>query len=266
VEQQEIGKKIGSGAQSKIYEWADGKVIKLCVPGIPKFVVEHEYNATKFAHDNGIPSPVVEEIIEHNGQYGFVMERILGKNMGQTFFSKPWTTDYYARVMAELHVKVNSVDVPESAASVRNEVTWWINGAKMIPQSMKDAALRVMERLPDMDSLCHMDLHPMNILLSTRGPLLIDWSGGAKGDPMADVARTWILNAFISAPWPIPEIFGAWFRHFFNVYLEHYKTLADFHEDRYEQWKIPIAVGRFHHERLPGVRRTILKWLGEKLR
>jgi len=259
------GKKIGSGAQAKIYEWADGKVVKLFGADMPQRAVKHEYNIMKFALDNGIPCPILDGIIEYNGQSGFVMEKILSKNMGQAFFSKPWTTDYYARVMAELHVKVHSVKVPVPVNSIRDEVTWWINGARMIPQYMKDAAWRVLDRLPDDDSLCHMDLHPMNILISTRGPLLIDWTGGAKGDPMADVARTWLLNSFISAPWPIPEIFGAWFRHFFNVYLEHYQSLADFNEERYEQWKIPIAVGRFHHERIPGVRRNILKWLGEKL-
>jgi aminoglycoside phosphotransferase (APT) family kinase protein len=265
VETRKPGRKIGSGAQAKIYEWGDGKAVKLFGAGIPKFVIEHEYNITKFAYDNGVPSPAPDGLIEYNGQYGFVMEKISGKNMGQAFFSKPWTTDYYARVMADLHIKVNSVKVPGPVNSVRNEVTWWINGARIVPQNIKDAALRVMDRLPDGDSLCHMDLHPMNILISTRGPLLIDWSGGAKGDPMADVARTWLLNSFISAPWPVPEIFGAWFKHFFNVYLERYKTLADFNEDRYEQWKIPIAVGRFHHERIPRVKQQILGWLEEKV-
>jgi hypothetical protein len=38
-----------------------------------------------------------------------------------------------------------------------------------------------------------MDLHPLNVLLSKNGPVVIDWPNAGRGEPAIDVAATWIL-------------------------------------------------------------------------
>jgi aminoglycoside phosphotransferase (APT) family kinase protein len=38
-----------------------------------------------------------------------------------------------------------------------------------------------------------MDLHPLNVLMSKDGPVVIDWPNAARGNPSVDVAVTWIL-------------------------------------------------------------------------
>jgi aminoglycoside phosphotransferase (APT) family kinase protein len=38
-----------------------------------------------------------------------------------------------------------------------------------------------------------MDLHPLNVIMSPRGPIVIDWPNARRGDPMADVALTYAL-------------------------------------------------------------------------
>jgi aminoglycoside phosphotransferase (APT) family kinase protein len=40
-----------------------------------------------------------------------------------------------------------------------------------------------------------MDLHPLNILVGRSGPVVIDWTNAASGDPAVDVAVTWVLIA-----------------------------------------------------------------------
>ena len=39
----------------------------------------------------------------------------------------------------------------------------------------------------------HGDLHPMNVILTDRGPVVIDWEGARIGPRDADVAITWML-------------------------------------------------------------------------
>jgi aminoglycoside phosphotransferase (APT) family kinase protein len=39
----------------------------------------------------------------------------------------------------------------------------------------------------------HLDLHPLNVMLTKKGPVVIDWTGAARGDPAADVALAWVL-------------------------------------------------------------------------
>jgi len=40
-----------------------------------------------------------------------------------------------------------------------------------------------------------MDLHPLNVILSSEGPIVLDWTNAVGGDPIVDVVATWALLA-----------------------------------------------------------------------
>jgi aminoglycoside phosphotransferase (APT) family kinase protein len=42
-------------------------------------------------------------------------------------------------------------------------------------------------------SLLHRDLHPGNVIRSPAGPVVIDWTNAAAGDPAFDVALVWVI-------------------------------------------------------------------------
>jgi aminoglycoside phosphotransferase (APT) family kinase protein len=44
-------------------------------------------------------------------------------------------------------------------------------------------------------ALLHLDLHPLNVLLSPTGPVVIDWTNARAGEPPLDVALTWVIAA-----------------------------------------------------------------------
>ena len=44
-------------------------------------------------------------------------------------------------------------------------------------------------------ALLHLDLHPENVILTQRGPVVIDWPNAARGPGAADVAHTWVVLA-----------------------------------------------------------------------
>jgi aminoglycoside phosphotransferase (APT) family kinase protein len=54
----------------------------------------------------------------------------------------------------------------------------------------------------DADVLLHRDLHPQNVILTGRGPMIIDWEGAARGPAMADVGLTWVIVGFSDVPLP----------------------------------------------------------------
>jgi aminoglycoside phosphotransferase (APT) family kinase protein len=39
----------------------------------------------------------------------------------------------------------------------------------------------------------HLDLHPLNVIIGRQGPVVIDWTGACRGDPVVDVALAWVL-------------------------------------------------------------------------
>ena len=47
--------------------------------------------------------------------------------------------------------------------------------------------------IDDGDRLVHLDLHPMNVIMTASGPVVIDWTNAARGDPLVDVAMTIVL-------------------------------------------------------------------------
>lgn len=49
-------------------------------------------------------------------------------------------------------------------------------------------------------ALLHRDLHPANVILSPAGPVVIDWTNAAAGDPAVDVAIVWVIATSLGEP------------------------------------------------------------------
>jgi aminoglycoside phosphotransferase (APT) family kinase protein len=47
--------------------------------------------------------------------------------------------------------------------------------------------------MPEGDRLCHGDFHPINVLGEISRPVVIDWPDACRGDPAADVCRSYLL-------------------------------------------------------------------------
>jgi len=54
------------------------------------------------------------------------------------------------------------------------------------------------------DAIVHLDLHPGNVLLSSGGPVVIDWTNVRRGLAEVDVAVTWILMGAFERERPAP--------------------------------------------------------------
>ncbi len=117
-----------------------------------------------FARDAGLPVP---RVVESAGA-DIVMERLDGPTMLEAAAARPWTLLSHARTLADLHAAVHGVAAPE-----------WLEPAKTGAG----------------DRLVHLDLHPLNVIVTAHGPVLIDWSNAGAGRTADDVAVTWLLLA-----------------------------------------------------------------------
>ena len=64
-----------------------------------------------------------------------------------------------------------------------------------MPGCLAELHARLHRIPPEGDRLVHLDLHPGNVLLARRGPVVIDWTNASGGDPALDVALTWVICA-----------------------------------------------------------------------
>ena len=76
--------------------------------------------------------------------------------------------------------------------------------ADLTPEEASATLVNLHKRLHELPSrigpgrLLHMDLHPGNVILTERGPVVIDWSNTREGDPDLDLAVTALLLAMVS--------------------------------------------------------------------
>jgi aminoglycoside phosphotransferase (APT) family kinase protein len=69
-----------------------------------------------------------------------------------------------------------------------------------LSQETKSTILASLGELPNGNVICHGDFHPKNVLITTEGPVIIDWADATLGHPLADVDRR--RSEWESVFWP----------------------------------------------------------------
>ncbi|MGI9244709.1 MAG: phosphotransferase [Verrucomicrobiales bacterium] len=159
-----LGEKIAEGRDTEIYSHGPGKVIRIARSG-RSLVGEAELMS--YVHSHGYPVPEVHDA----GEGYLVMDLVEGPTMIQ--HALPFGIRAAAKMLAELHQQLHRIEAPHS---LKEEAG--IAGDKVL----------------------HGDLHPLNVLISPEGPVVIDWSNACRGDPAFDLADTWVLFACADPP------------------------------------------------------------------
>jgi len=200
-----LGGLVARGLTSEVYALGSDRVVKLYLPWMRRSKVEHEFSVTRALHAAGLPVPKPFEILEIDDRLGIVLERINGISMLRHTIKRPWRLIQAARELAGLHAKLHAQSAPENLPTQRAQIEKWIASGTDLTAAESTAAARALEKIRDGDAVCHGDFHPENVLITSNGPVIIDWTTGTRGDPIGDVARTvsLIRRAEIPADWPI---------------------------------------------------------------
>ena len=238
--------KLGEGREAEIFAWDDHSVLRLMRNAAFGERLEKEAAALRVARDGGLPVPSPGELIQLDGRPGLVMQRIDGPDLITAVGRKPWLIVRYARTLGRLHVQMHRIEAP-TLASTKVVLAERIGMAKL-PARTAEAALRMLEGLPDGRKLCHGDFHPGNILVDDRGPFVIDWANSSRGDPDSDVARTLLLLELAvipdTFPWLVRTMTMTGRRFFLSGYLRAYRKARPFDPSTSERWKIVQAAAR----------------------
>jgi aminoglycoside phosphotransferase (APT) family kinase protein len=236
---------VGQGRTAEIYVWGNTQILKLFRRGWPLSVVEQEAHISRIVHEMELPVPAIEGMIEVDGRYGILFERIDGPSMLRQLGAKPWTAIQLLHGFADLHVRMHAHTVREFP-SQRQHLTHLIEQASPLPAEWSAAALTVLNQLPDGNCLCHGDYHPDNVLMSPHGPIIIDWSEATSGNPIADVARTSLIFR-LGAPPPggmSPLLIGPARAFAHATYVRRYMKRYPAIRAELAAWHLPIAVAR----------------------
>jgi aminoglycoside phosphotransferase (APT) family kinase protein len=160
---------IARGRAADLFAAGPGRVLRRYRPG-EGGDVELEAAVMEHARRHGFPVPAVH----HAGGRDLILERLEGTTMLADLAHRPWLVRRHGQTLAELHRRLHAIPAPP----------------------------RLRARFHRGEQLVHLDLHPDNVMLTPRGPVVIDWSNASRGEPADDVATTWVILTTSQIPGP----------------------------------------------------------------
>lgn len=148
---------LASGRDADVFDLGDGRVLRRHKDGRP---ATKQAELLAYAASHGYPVPALHDASGPD----LVLEKLDGPEMQQLL--TPENLDEMAIVLAGLHRRLHGIPPMPGLGS----------------------------RFGEPASLLHLDLHPRNVLMTSRGPVVIDWANAANGPGQADVALMWVIG------------------------------------------------------------------------
>jgi aminoglycoside phosphotransferase (APT) family kinase protein len=155
------GPLVGVGRAADVYAIGADRVLRRA--RFPGYDSAREAAVMRHLAGHGYPVP---EVFDADGT-DLVMERLDGRDMLADLGKRPWLARRYGRLLADLHNALHQIPAP---AGIRH-------------------------RFGPGDTVMHLDLHPGNVMLTARGPVVIDWPNASAGPGGADVAMAYLVMA-----------------------------------------------------------------------
>jgi serine/threonine protein kinase len=257
---------IAYGRQAEIFALEEGRVLKLFLGHWPE-AARHEFAISKSAYLQGARTPQPLEVVEKDGRPGIVFEKVDGPSLLRLLGTRPWQVQSLGREFAKLHHTVHRCKAPE-LPSARIELEKIIRSRQQLSPAIKATLLKLLETLPDGDSLLHGDFHPDNVMVTSHGMVIIDWPNAARGCPLADVARTTIT---LRVGEPVGKIslglliLSRFLRGIFRTaYVREYFRDSLFSENDLRPWEVILAAQRIG-DRIPGEEDKLIRFIERNL-
>ena len=154
------GELVGVGRAADVYALGPDRVLRRV--RYAGYDSEREARAMRHLAGHGYPVPAVYDADGTD----LVMERLDGRDMLADLGKRPWLARRYGRLLAQLHNRLH--------------------------RSRRPPLRRL---FGPADTVMHLDLHPANIMLTSRGPVVIDWANASAGPGGADVAMAYLIMA-----------------------------------------------------------------------
>lgn len=153
---------IAQGRSADVFDLGDGRVLRRYRGSMDAAL---EARAMLHLEEHGFAVPHVFDV---DGPE-LVLERVQGGTLYDEMLHEPAQFLRYGRLLGELHERLHRLPAPG-----------WLSGG-----TTADGEDEVM---------VHRDLHPQNVILSERGPVVVDWRSVGAGRASVDAAIAVILT------------------------------------------------------------------------
>ncbi len=247
-----LGAKLGGGKAADVHAWGADKVVKLYGADVPDRRIKLEASNALTLHAAGLPVPRFFEQVQFARRRGSVFERIEGRSISASLRKNPFRFFQLAGRFAAVHRLIHRTERSELPL-LSEHLRRVISHASALSPAQQEQLTSLLESLPAGASVCHFDFHPGNVILSPRGPVVLDWGSARCGNPLADVARTCVLSATDHLSAPAAPMTKIWNDGFKQAYLHYYFDGATQTRNELARWIAILAAAGL---RKAGMRET----------
>lgn len=134
-----------------------------------------------------------------------MFDRVNQASFAEQMVNNPDDVPRILECMVRLHMRIHTHGAIQFAG-LKVRLATNIAVATLLDYRRKQDLLAGIADMPDGDRLCHGDFHPMNILGEASQPVIIDWPDARRGDPAADVCRSYLLMKLHAAEIAMPYL------------------------------------------------------------
>ena len=275
-----IGKCVGSGGCSEVFEWGNEKVIKLYRSNTTRNAAEREFINSMAAWESGLPVPRPYKLVDMDGRPCVIFERITGETLKDRFFAQLYSSnnaklplsdndkalldheDNDMRIIARLLYEVHKRSIPGVSTNQRNSLKHSISWPTYLTPGERQAVCEYLDSLPEMSCLCHGDPNPNNIIMRDGKPVIIDWMNATIGNPGADIAEFIIMFRYAILPVDTPsfiiDFFNAVRETIIAIFLDEYTKLSGMKHEDIDAWILPVAARKLSADAISEEEKSIL--------
>lgn len=247
MQQATVGAFVASGRTSEVFAYGIDSVVKVPRPGVPAEWSEQEARFTDAVRSRGVPAAQVRDIVDVGGRPSIVFERLDGVSMWQRMLDNPSDAPALARELAAIHLDIFRAGPPVGVPDLVHRMSSKVDIVAQLSEDERSEAIGMIRGLPRGASLLHGDLHPGNVLMTSQGPVVIDWFDSAIGHPVADIVRSSLLMRANGRGVALPHMPGATaaaLAPMLGHYLDGFRGPLVHEAERLSRWEATVAVSR----------------------
>ena len=167
-------------------------VLKIFGPSYKVSAVLNEAMNEARAAETGLPVARVLEVLKVRDQWCIRREWVEGKTLAETMAADKKNLLRYLKEFVAIQCEIFS-KTSERMGNLAEKLDKQISASVLPKETRYDLHMRL-QSMPRGKALCHGDFNPTNVIITPNGEWrVIDWSHVRLGDPLADVARTYLL-------------------------------------------------------------------------
>ena len=266
----ELGAKIAEGGSADIYEWGEGKILKLAKSKTSHYAMKREFDNHNMVRNLQLPTVQVYEMLSVDGRTGIVFEKFAGVTLLELLMQDLTAAELnrrkikdhiqlFAQILHRIH-QITKVNMPFTQ---RESLEYSINQVEMITNEEKDHICQLLNTFPEKQCLCHGDLNPGNVMIGNDGHyVIIDWMDASLGNPEGDLAEFIVMMRRAVLPQDVPkravEVFDSMREEIITIFMEEYTKLSGIAYEDVAPWLLPITARKLFATGIPEAEKQLL--------